>query len=83
MTATMTRARELPGGRHLDPITSDLRRARIAADLTQTDLARLLHVGPNTVSRWESGVTPLPLDMAVAYARIVGWELALRPAVTA
>lgn len=33
----------------------EIRAIRERFDLTQADLARLLHLGANTVSRWESG----------------------------
>jgi transcriptional regulator with XRE-family HTH domain len=37
-----------------------LKRARKALDLEQTQLARKLGVHPMTVSKWERGISPIP-----------------------
>lgn len=45
--------------------------AREACGLSQADVARLLHVGRGTVSRWEARLRRPPAELALAYARLV------------
>jgi putative zinc finger/helix-turn-helix YgiT family protein len=51
----------------------DIRAIRDRFDLTQADLARLLRLGANTVSRWESGrnVQSAAMDMLLRLIRDV------------
>lgn len=51
----------------------EIRAIRERFDLTQTDLARLLRLGANTVSRWESGrnVQSAAMDMLLRLIRDV------------
>ena len=49
----------------------EIRAIRERFDLTQADLARLLHLGANTVSRWESGrnVQTAAMDLLLRLVR--------------
>ena len=39
----------------------DLRRLRVAQELSQTDMAELLGVKQPRISEWEKGVSPIPV----------------------
>lgn len=43
---------------------TELKQIRLAMNLTQIQLAKLLHVTKLTVSRWENGHFPIPEDKA-------------------
>lgn len=43
---------------------------RINRDLTLEDMARLLHVGKSTVSRWERGEISIPMNAFKEYCLI-------------
>lgn len=43
-----------------------LREKRIALGLTQTQLAEILDVKPNTVARWERGLLSVPRTVELA-----------------
>lgn len=49
-------------------IGAALRQARLARGVTQSDLARLLAVDRVTISRYEHGTRPLPLDFLLQIA---------------
>jgi len=42
----------------------ELKKIRLAMNLRQKDLAKLLHVNYMTISRWERGLWPIPDDKA-------------------
>ena len=42
----------------------ELKQIRLSMNLTQAELAKLLHVHVRTVSRWECGVWRIPEDKA-------------------
>ena len=42
----------------------ELKQIRLSMNLLQKDLAKLLHVNPMTISRWECGYWPMPEDKA-------------------
>ena len=46
-----------------------IRALREDADLTQGDLARLLHISQTTYSRYENGVLDVPTPVLIAMAR--------------
>jgi len=50
---------------------ANLRQARIAAGLTQTQLAELGGVGQASVSRWESGKEDITDDNKITVARVL------------
>jgi putative zinc finger/helix-turn-helix YgiT family protein len=56
---------------------ADIRAIRDRYDLTQGDLAKLLHLGQNTVSRWESGrnVQTAAMDVLLRLLRDVPGSL--------
>jgi transcriptional regulator with XRE-family HTH domain len=43
-----------------------LKEKRIALGFTQTQLAEILDVKPNTVARWERGLLPVPRTVELA-----------------
>ena len=49
-----------------------LRDLREDRDLTQTDLARLLHCSQQTYSRYESHTTEIPLESLIILAEFYG-----------
>jgi transcriptional regulator with XRE-family HTH domain len=49
---------------------AELRERRVALGLSQTELAELLGVTQNTVSRWEVGAHAIPLYLVLALERI-------------
>lgn len=57
--------------------TAEMRAIRERFDLTQGDLAKLLHLGQNTVSRWESGrnVQTAAMDVLLRLLRDVPGSL--------
>ena len=57
----------------------ELHRARLAAGLSQAEVARSVHLSKSTISRMERGLPPLP-DFVVAarVARVVGLDLSIR-----
>lgn len=56
---------------------AEIRAIRERFDLTQSDLAKLLHLGQNTVSRWESGrnVQTAAMDVLLRLLRDVPGSL--------
>lgn len=42
----------------------ELKQIRQLMNILQKDLAKLLHVNPMTISRWECGYWPIPEDKA-------------------
>jgi len=54
----------------------ELRRRRIAAGLTQSGVAQLMHVTKNTVARWERGEMRITPPMAI----LIDLMLPKRPA---
>lgn len=52
-----------------------LRSLRRAADVTQKQLAVAAGVDPATISKWESGLVPVPLRAVPILARMLGVEL--------
>lgn len=59
------------------PIIAQLAAARVAAGLTQVDLAKLLHVSRNAVTSWETGARVPPLQRIEEWAAAVGEDLVL------
>ncbi len=53
-------------------------RARTAARMTQTELARRMNVAPNTVSRLESAEHSPRIDTLAAAADALGYDLKVR-----
>lgn len=49
-----------------------IRDMRTDRGLTQTDVAKLLHVSQNTYSQYEIGITRYPLDVVVKLAEFYG-----------
>ena len=69
-------AKALQSGMYPHPVyvpTGEIRAIRERFGLTQADLARLLHLGANTVSRWESGrnVQTAAMDLLLRLVRDV------------
>ncbi len=64
-------ASEIYRGRHGLLSANEIRAIRGRFDLTQAELARLLRLGANTVSRWESGrnVQTAAMDMLLRLIR--------------
>lgn len=52
---------------------ADLRAARKALGLTQTEFAARLGVHWTTVSRWENGRLPISKRVAMAVKGMMGW----------
>jgi transcriptional regulator with XRE-family HTH domain len=48
----------------------ELKRRRSALGWTQKQLAEALGVKPNTVTRWENGVLPVPVYVPLALATL-------------
>jgi transcriptional regulator with XRE-family HTH domain len=48
----------------------ELKKRRSALELTQAQLAELLDVKPNTVTRWENGVLTVPRTVELAMETI-------------
>lgn len=63
----------------IHPIPAALRDERNRQGRSQAWIAHRLSVSQNTVSRWDSGHTSIPLDMAVLYAQALDYTLDLRP----
>lgn len=55
---------------------SILRQHRVDAEMSQEELAGLLHVHPNTVSNYERGLGPMPVRLLLQICEV----LDLRPA---
>ena len=51
-------------------IGETIRKMRRAHDITQEDLAELLHITPQAVSRWETDATTPDLGSLIGLARI-------------
>ncbi len=47
-----------------------LRDLREDHDMTQKELAALLHISQNTYSQYENGVRQLPIDVLISLSRI-------------
>ncbi len=62
----------------VDPIAEQLRRRRIALDLSQVELARKAGVARSTISGGEKGTHSYNLTTARALAQAMGWTLVLR-----
>lgn len=50
----------------------NIRKLRLDSDLTQQEVARLLHVSQNTYSRYELGILNYPVDALVTLAEFYG-----------
>lgn len=48
---------------------SRIRELREERDLTQTELARVLHIAQNTYSNYENGVREIPLELLIRLSR--------------
>lgn len=53
-------------------ISKNLREAREASGLTQSDLARALGISPQSVQQWEKGVSAPKIDRLSAVASVLG-----------
>ena len=53
-------------------LSDNIKRYRIAKQLTQVDLANMLYVAPQTVSKWEKGITVPDVDKICVMADILG-----------
>lgn len=49
---------------------NNIKKARIAANLKQSDLAKMLSVGQTTISNWETGYSQPDLESIRAMAKI-------------
>ena len=49
-----------------------IRNLRIDRDMTQQEVAQLLHIKQNTYSQYETGTLNYPLEVVVALARFYG-----------
>ncbi len=49
---------------------TELRKRREELRLTQTALAEILEVKPNTVTRWENGVLPISKTVELAFENV-------------
>lgn len=56
----------------MDIFTKNLRRLRNARSMTQEQAAQALDISPQTVSRWECGITAPDITMLPAIARLYG-----------
>ena len=65
------------GGGDADPIVQQLRELRVAAGLTQEQLAARAGVSQGSISRSESGVTKPTLDLVCQLAAALGVGLKL------
>ncbi len=70
-------AYKVPIPANVDPVVAALRSARQAEGWQQWRMAERLGIGRDTLSGWERGHYPMPLDMAVGYARLLGYRLTL------
>lgn len=50
----------------------NIRKLRLDSDLTQQEVARLLHVSQNTYSQYELGILNYPVDALVTLAQFYG-----------
>jgi transcriptional regulator with XRE-family HTH domain len=48
---------------------------RLAANVTQLEMAGRLGRNPITISNWETGATAMTLAHAAEYAEALGWKL--------
>lgn len=59
----------------ISPIIEQLRAARIAAGMTQRDVAAALNFSHAMASHWENGTSAITLADAERYAALVGMRL--------
>lgn len=59
------------------PIGDLMREARVAAEMTQEEVARRMFVSVHTIGAWESGYRRLSVDMLEAYLKVVGGTITL------
>ena len=52
-----------------------LKAARINAGFSQSQVGSLLHVSKSTVSRWETGETPIDNEIKEKLAKLYGIEI--------
>ena len=55
----------------MSKISENLKSLRIASNLSQKDLAKLLNVSFKTISHWESGYSEPSLDMLKALKNVL------------
>ncbi|MDO4648335.1 MAG: helix-turn-helix transcriptional regulator [Eubacteriales bacterium] len=56
----------------MDKLTVSLKAARVNADLTQSDTAKLMHRTKQTIVNWESGATDISYRDLLALCKIYG-----------
>ena len=66
------------GRRHLDEVLRDLRDARLAAGLSQREVARALRVSRQQVTRWERGASAKYLVQLARWGATVGLDVSVR-----
>lgn len=59
-------------------INEQLRKARIAAGITQTELAEAAQVDQAQISQWERNVHSPSLDSAILWAKALGYVIVLK-----
>ena len=65
------------GRRHLDEVLRDLRDARLAAGLSQREVARALRVSRQQVTRWERGASAKYLVQLARWGATVGLDVSV------
>lgn len=56
-------------------IFRQIKNLRVDKDLSQTEVANYLHVRQNTYSRYETGASPIPVDLLIELALFHGTSL--------
>ena len=65
--------------RRIHPVMEELRRARVASNMTQKQLGEALGVSAMSVGNWECGRATPDLGVVVLIANYFGYEVRLMP----